>query len=67
LLTEDIPTGLIPMSELADIAGVNTPLMKGLIDISKTIIEPHWFENARTMKNLGLNDFTYNEFCGLFK
>jgi len=66
LLTEDIPTGLIPMCELAKIAGVQTPLMQGLINISKTMIEPHWIENARTMEKLGLSHISYHTFFNLF-
>ena len=53
-LTEDIPTGLLPMSELARIVNVDTPLMNSIIDISASLLNIDFRKNGRTLKNLKL-------------
>lgn len=53
-LTEDIPTGLIPMSELAQLVGVATPLMNSLITLTSSLLNIDFRERGRTMKNLQL-------------
>ena len=65
-LTEDIPTGLIPMSELAHIAGVNTPLINSLIDISSSLLEIDFRKNGRTFKNIGLSHLDKQGIMNLF-
>lgn len=54
-LTEDIPTGLLPMSELARIVNVDTPLMNSIIDISASLLNIDFRKNGRTLKNLKLS------------
>jgi opine dehydrogenase len=53
-LTEDIPTGLIPMSELAQIVKVPTPYMNSIITLSMGLLGMDFYKNGRTLKNLGL-------------
>lgn len=54
-LTEDIPTGLIPMSELAYAANIETPLMNALITLSSSLLNIDFKEKGRTLKNLKLS------------
>lgn len=54
-LTEDIPTGLVPMSELAHAAHVETPLMDSLITISSSLLNINFREIGRTLQNLNLS------------
>ncbi len=53
-LTEDIPSGLIPMSELGHAAGIATPLMDSIIQLSSALLEMDFIRNGRTLKNMGL-------------
>ncbi len=53
-LTEDIPTGIIPMSELGHVAGVDTPLMNSIISLSSALLGMDFSEKGRTLKNMGL-------------
>lgn len=55
-LTEDIPTGLLPMSELGHLAGVETPLMDSIITIVSSLLDFDFRKTGRTLENLGLGD-----------
>lgn len=55
-LTEDIPTGLIPMSELGHKVGVLTPLMDGIIELSSVLLDIDFRKQGRTLRNLGLSN-----------
>ncbi len=55
LLLEDIPTGLIPLVELAKLAHVKTPLMSSLINIAQSLLIIDFYTNGRTLQNLGLS------------
>lgn len=54
-LTEDIPTGLIPMSELGKAVGVKTPLMDSIITIASSLLNIDFRESGRTLHNLHLD------------
>ena len=54
-LTEDIPTGLIPMSGLARIVGVPTPLMDAVITLSSSLLGIDFKKKGRTLENLNLS------------
>lgn len=60
-LTEDIPTGLIPLVELAKVAGVETPIMSSIITISQSLLNMDFYRNGRTLKNMGLQNKTKQE------
>ncbi len=53
-VVEDLITGLVPMSELAKAAGVNTPIMDATIDYLCTMTGVNYREIGRTLKKLGL-------------
>lgn len=54
-LTEDIPTGLLPMRELGQIAGVETPIMNSIITLVSTLLGIDFTVSGRTLQNLGLD------------
>lgn len=53
-ITEDIPTGILPMRELAKIVNVKTPIMDGIISIISSLLKTDFNLNGRTLSNLGL-------------
>ena len=55
LLTEDIPTGLVPLFELARLANIHAPIIKSIITLASEICEVDFFDIGRNLKNLRLN------------
>lgn len=55
LLLEDIPTGILPMMELAKLAGVETPLMQAVFTMSEQLLDRDFRFTGRTLRNLGLD------------
>lgn len=53
-LTEDIPTGVLPIIELGKAAGVNTPLLESMVHICEALLNMDLHTNGRSLKNLGL-------------
>ena len=53
-VTEDIPYGLVPMSEMGRLFGVPTPNIDGIIAILSTINEEDYRATGRSLSNLGL-------------
>lgn len=53
-LTEDIPTGVLPIMELGKVAGVQTPLMESMILIIEALLGEDLTTNGRSLSNLGL-------------
>ena len=60
-ITEDIPTGIIPLSELGKAAGVPTPLFNSLITICSILHNRDFMAEGRTLKKLGLYGLTVDE------
>ncbi|WP_347861052.1 NAD/NADP octopine/nopaline dehydrogenase family protein [Salimicrobium sp. PL1-032A] len=56
--TEDIPMGLVPMSDLARNAGVSTPIMDAVIQLVSTIIGEDFTSTGRTLKNVGVDSLS---------
>ena len=54
-LTEDIPTGVLPIMELGKAAGVDTPLLESMICICEALLGQDLRSNGRNLKNLGLS------------
>jgi len=55
-ITEDVPTGLIPMSALGTAAGLGTPAIDALIEVARNMTGKDFVEEARTLGRLGLSD-----------
>lgn len=60
-LTEDIPTGVLPISELGKAAGVKTPLLDAMIVIIENLLDMDLHTDARSLKNLGLENKSKEE------
>lgn len=53
-LTEDIPTGVLPIMELGEVAGVPVPLMRSMVEICGNLLDIDFREKGRTLEHLGL-------------
>jgi opine dehydrogenase len=60
-LTEDIPTGVLPIIELGRVAGVPTPLLESMMHIIENLLEMDFHTEGRSLKNLGLDGMTKEE------
>ena len=57
-LTEDIPTGVMPIMELGKVAGVDVRLMESMVNICSSLLNIDFHKNGRTLKNLGLDNMS---------
>ena len=54
-ITEDVPTGLIPMREIGAAAGVRTPTIDALVEVVRSMTGEDFAADARTLERLGLS------------
>jgi opine dehydrogenase len=54
-ITEDVPTGLIPMSALGAAVGVETPAIDALAELVRKMTGKDFAAEARTLERLGLS------------
>ncbi len=54
-LWEDVPMGLVPITDMADAVGVDTPAMNHLIDEASAILGRDFRSEGRTLDKLGLS------------
>lgn len=60
-LTEDIPTGVLPIMELGKAAGVPTPLFQSLFSVIESLLDMDFHTEGRSLKNLGLEGMNKEE------
>lgn len=60
-LTEDIPTGVLPIMQLGKAAGVDTPLLESMVHICEALLNMDLHTNGRSLKNLGLEGMDKEE------
>ncbi len=53
-LTEDIPTGVLPIMELGRAAGVETPLLQSMVYLCEALLGQDLHTEGRNLYNLGL-------------
>lgn len=53
-LTEDIPTGVLPILELGEAAGVDMPLMRSMVEICSNLLGIDFRKEGRSLMRLGL-------------
>ncbi len=53
-ITEDLPYGLVPMSQLGDVLGVETPLIDAIITLGSYVCDRDFWSEGRTLAKLGL-------------
>ena len=62
-ITEDLPYGVVPMADLARVAGIPTPHMDAIITLGSTFNGTDYRKEGRTMENLGFGGLTAEEIC----
>jgi opine dehydrogenase len=62
LLLEDIPTGILPLVELAKMAGVDVPILSSILNITQNLLKADYSLTGRTLMNLELSGFTKKSF-----
>ena len=55
--TEDIPTGLVPISSLATFLGIKTPIIDSIINLSSLLCGLDFKSLGRTIKKLKIEEF----------
>ena len=60
-LTEDIPTGVLPIMELGKAAGVPTPLFQSMISVIESLLDIDFHSEGRSLRNLGLEGMDKEE------
>lgn len=60
-LFEDIPTGLVPLSELGRALGVNTPIIDAVVELGSSLLNREFRKEGRTLQRLGLAGLTAQE------
>lgn len=60
-LTEDIPTGVLPIMELGRAAGIPTPLFQSMITTIESLLNMDFHTDGRSIKNLGLDGMNKDE------
>ncbi len=66
-VTEDVPIGLVCWSQLGDMLGVPTPLMKATIEIGIAISNVNYWETGRTLERCGIAGMSIKELNQLVK
>ena len=64
-ITEDVPTGLIPMSALGRAAGVRTPAIDALIEVVQSMTGKDFAAEGRTLERLGVSGMDGPQICSV--
>lgn len=57
-ITEDLPFGLVPVSQLGDKLGVPTPVIDSIVHIGSAVCDQDFWQTGRTLGELGIADMT---------
>ena len=60
-LTEDVPTGAIPIVELGKVAGVDVDAFESLINITQELLCDKFLTTARTLERLGFKGLSKSQ------
>lgn len=55
--TEDVPTGLVPISSLAKFLGIGTPIIDSVINLSSILCCINFWKEGRTIEKLNLKKY----------
>ena len=58
---EDVPTGLVPISYLGRLAGVETPAIDAVINMACQLYDCDFWSSGRNLGNLGLEGLNPSE------
>ena len=62
-ITEDVPTGLIPISALGTAAGVRKPAIDALVELARCMTGKDFVAEGRTLERLGLSGMDAQTIC----
>lgn len=60
-LTEDVPLGLVPVSQFARLASVDTPVIDAIIDLASVVCGQDFRLSGRTLTRMGLDGHSVAE------
>ncbi|HAI20561.1 MAG TPA: hypothetical protein DCM14_01455 [Clostridiales bacterium UBA8153] len=60
-ITEDLPYGLVPASQLARKAGLSTPLVDSIVHLGSSVCGVDFWKSGRTLETLGLAGLSVEE------
>lgn len=60
-ITEDIPTGIVPMIELASAAQIETPALSSIVSLTSILIDIDFKMTGRTLARIGLSGKSLKE------
>jgi opine dehydrogenase len=66
-ITEDVPMGLVPLAQLGDVFGVETPVIDGLIALAAIVKRTDYWKEGRTLERLGLAGLGKSELLRAFQ
>lgn len=58
-LLEDLPTGLVPIASLGEVAGVPTPTCRAVVELGNAALGEDFWQSGRTAANLGLTGLNH--------
>ena len=60
-ITEDLPYGLVPRSELGRLVNVSIPIIESIVSIGSVVCQENFWQTGRTLKTLGLEGLNREE------
>lgn len=60
-LTEDVPYGLVPIEDMGNLVGVDTPICSALINLSNGLLDRDFRQIGKTLESIGLGGMTVSE------
>ena len=67
LLTEDVPTGLVPFESFGRVAGVPVPIMSSLIELASGLLGRDLRAQGRTLEQMGLRDMSVRDIVDMVR
>jgi opine dehydrogenase len=64
-ISEEVPYGLVPLTEIAKVIGIPTPCMNSIIEIASAANGQNYRENGRTLEKMGLAGMNLNDIINL--
>lgn len=65
-ITEDVPYVLVPCYQLAQLCGIDTPLIRSCITLASAYNDEDYFSTGRTLEKMGLGRFEPEELVEKF-
>ena len=66
-VTEDVPTGLMPMQELGSATGTPTPAIDALVAVAGMMLKRSFSDEARTLERMGLAGLDAGQIRGVVR